>query len=346
MVTLNEKYCRPGDEESGPVSHQIPSKEVPGQPSSDSSPTKAQGFLRRFWNGFRGIYCPRSSDETPLVLPTPPNDEEKLCYLNMGRFVFFTFGIFSFLSLGAGMWLFTITDPAYYWYGVLAGITCFYLIISYGIGVVGRNYDYKAHLAKMEALPESEDGLPSVDIFLPCCHEPMEILRNTYQHISKLDWPSSKLKVYVMDDGAQDSVRQLAEQHGFVYHVRDDRPHLRKAGNLRWNFTRTFGEFFVIFDADFCPRPDFVKELIVEHLADDKTAIVQSPQWFRALKNQTWIEQGAGATQELFYRVIQVNRDRWGGAICVGTNAMYRRASLVDVGGTANIGHSEDVHTG
>ena len=105
-------------------------------------------------------------------------------------------------------------------------------------------------------------------------------------------------------------------------------------------------DFFAIFDADFCPRPDFLKELIVEHLDDEKIAIVQSPQFFRVTDEQTWVEQGAGATQELFYRVVQVNRNRWGASICVGSNALYRRAALEEVGGTAEIGFSEDVHTG
>lgn len=149
-----------------------------------------------------------------------------------------------------------------------------------------------------------------------------------------------------MDDGAMDEVRQLAESFGFNYSVREDRPRLKKAGNLRWTFARTEGDFFVIFDADFCPRPDFLLELMPEHLADPKTAIIQTPQFFRITKDQTWVEQGAGGIQELFYRVVQVNRNRWGASICVGSNAVYRRQSLVDVGGTAEIGFSEDVHTG
>jgi cellulose synthase/poly-beta-1,6-N-acetylglucosamine synthase-like glycosyltransferase len=43
---------------------------------------------------------------------------------------------------------------------------------------------------------------------------------------------------------------------------------------------------------------------------------------------------------------VQVNRNHWGASICVGSNAVYHRTALVDVGGTAEIGHSEDVHTG
>jgi cellulose synthase/poly-beta-1,6-N-acetylglucosamine synthase-like glycosyltransferase len=107
---------------------------------------------------------------------------------------------------------------------------------------------------------------------------------------------------------------------------------------LRWAYSNTSAEFFTIFDADFCPRSDYLIELLPEQLADEKVAIVQSPQFFRTRKEQTWTEKGAGATQELFYRVVQVNRNRWGASICVGTNAVYRRSAFVEVGGTAEIG--------
>ncbi len=59
-----------------------------------------------------------------------------------------------------------------------------------------------------------------------------------------------------------------------------------------------------------------------------------------------WLQRGAGATQELFYRWVQPSRDRSDAAICVGTCAVYRRRALDAAGGFAQIGHSEDVHTG
>ena len=244
------------------------------------------------------------------------------------------------------MWLFAVSSPIFAWYGVFVGFLNIYLLISYFVGVVGRDWDYATHKDLVQQFPITDDSAPTVDVYLPCCSEPLEILENTYKHILALDWPAHKLKVHVLDDGAQPAVRALAESYGFAYIVRDDRPRLRKAGNLRWAFSRTEGDFFAIFDADFCPRPDFLKEIVVEHLADDKTAIVQSPQFFRVTDEQTWVEQGAGATQELFYRVVQVNRNKWGASICVGSNAVYRRAALEEVGGTAEIGFSEDVHTG
>lgn len=138
----------------------------------------------------------------------------------------------------------------------------------------------------------------------------MEILENTYKYVQKMKYPEGKLKVYVLDDGGLEEVKDLAARYGFTYIRRDDRPHMKKAGNLRWAFARTDGEFFVIYDADFCPRDDFLTELIPRMKENPKTAIIQTPQYFRTLETQTWVERGAGAVQELFYRYIQASCKR------------------------------------
>lgn len=116
----------------------------------------------------------------------------------------------------------------------------------------------------------------------------------------------------------------------------------------RWAFQkgRSRGDIFLILDADFAPRPDFLRETIPYFLEDPKIAILQTPQFFTVDKRQTWVEQGAGVVQEPFYRLVQVNLDRWGASVCVGTNALYRRAALAPHGGIVAIEHSEDVYTG
>ncbi|KAH7061531.1 family 2 glycosyltransferase [Macrophomina phaseolina] len=317
-----------------------PEKEKSG---TDIRKPPTSGFFR-IKEEFFAIYAPRV--EPPLVLPYCPTDTEKYSYLKTNRIPLYAIGCVSFLSLSAGMWLFVLSSVYFAWFGVLAFLLQLYLFISYLVGIVGRDWDFKNHEKLLQDYPITEANAPTVDIYLPCCKEPLEILENTYKHIRALEYPKDKLRVYVLDDGAMESVERLAQQYGFTYMVRDDRPRLKKAGNLRWAFSRTAGDFFVIFDADFCPRPDFIRELLPHHLCNPKSAIVQSPQFFRTLPEHTWVEQGAGACQELFYRVVQVNRNRWGASICVGSNAVYRREALAEVGGTAEIGYSEDVHTG
>ena len=185
---------------------------------------------------------------------------------------------------------------------------------------------------------------PSVDVFLPTAGEPLEVLANTYRYVGAMQW-AGRLRVYVLDDGARPEVRELAEGHGFSYATRPDRGYLKKAGNLRFGYDQSDGDIIAIFDADFAPRDDYLDEL-VPYFDDRNVGIVQSPQYFDTTKRMGWVQRSAGATQELFYRFIQPARDRSGAAICVGTCALYRRAALARAGGFAQIGHSEDVHTG
>ena len=120
---------------------------------------------------------------------------------------------------------------------------------------------------------------------------------------------------------------------------------MKKAGNLLHLFNNSSGDFVAIFDADFAPRSDFFRQL-VPYFDDRDVGIVQSPQYFAPDCHANWLQQGAGAVQEFFYRGAQTGRTTRGGAICVGTNAVYRRAALESNGGPAQVPLSEDVHTG
>src|SRR5207245_1090587 len=123
---------------------------------------------------------------------------------------------------------------------------------------------------------------PSVDIYLPICGEPIEMLRGTWDAVFELiaAYPGPA-KAYVLDDGPSDKARSVAESLGFSYFRRPDLRAYKKSGNLRYAFARTSGEYLVIFDADFAPRPDFLAETL-PYMDDPATAIVQTPQFFRS----------------------------------------------------------------
>ncbi len=212
-----------------------------------------------------------------------------------------------------------------------------YLGISYFIGIFGKAFKHQ--------LFNCTDFLPTIDVYLPSCGEPIEYIANTFKWVSRLDYPKDKLKVYVLDDKGSVEVAGLADHYRFNYIQRPNKGELKKAGNIRYAFSRTNGDLILILDADFCPRADMLR-VLTPYFVEEKTAIVQSPQYFRVLKGQTWVEKGSAYVQELFYRLIQVSRDTWGASICVGTCAMYRRSALTPFGGTAPIAYSEDLHTG
>ncbi|WP_133917607.1 glycosyltransferase family 2 protein [Streptomyces sp. NBC_00582] len=220
-----------------------------------------------------------------------------------------------------------------------------YYVASLRVNGFTPDFDLKAHRELVGAWRPTT--YPTVAVFLPVCGEPVDVLENTWTHVRRLaDRYPGRATAYVLDDSASPELAAMAEEFGFEYGSRPNRGWFKKAGNLHYGLGISDEEYILILDADFAPRADLLEELLPYMERDPKTGIVQSPQYFRVARRQTWIERGAGSVQELFYRAIQVSRQRHGGAICVGSCAVYRRAALKANGGTTLIEHSEDVHTG
>jgi cellulose synthase/poly-beta-1,6-N-acetylglucosamine synthase-like glycosyltransferase len=187
----------------------------------------------------------------------------------------------------------------------------------------------------------------SVDIFLPICGENIEIVKKTWNAVKSLDY--GNYNVYVLDDKGDKEYHLLALQMGFNYLSRPNKGYLKKAGNLKYAFNNTRGDYIVIFDADFVPKKEFLKEALPYIVEDPTIGILQTPQYFdcnEGMEKKNFLEYGAGQIQEEFYKVVQVARGKIGGSICVGSNAIYSRKALDTIGGTYEIEHSEDVWTG
>jgi cellulose synthase (UDP-forming) len=298
----------------------------------------AEGTLPRGGRGRHRLYG--------LGLPAPPTDEEKTSYADRNLALIIRTSLASFGALLISQARFVFLNPVLTWsFLPFAAFTLAYYVLSLAVNTGTRGFDQAAHTEFVSAW--RPDRYPSLDVFLPVCGEPLTVLRNTWEHVARLAhaYPGT-LTVYVLDDGTDDRVRVLASDFGFSWVARPDRGWMKKAGNLRHGFTRSDGEFILILDADFAPRPDLPLEMLPYLDAEPSLGIVQSPQYFRTRGRMSWMERGAGAVQELFYRLVQVSRDRHQGAICVGSCAIYRREALRENGGTTLIEHSEDVHTG
>ncbi|WP_223199158.1 glycosyltransferase family 2 protein [Solihabitans fulvus] len=248
----------------------------------------------------------------------------------------------SYTATAVTLFLFSLRHPALWIFLGVLGIN----IVAWSLSLFDGQRQRRVTRQSHELLVRSWRPLavPSVDVFLPTAGEQLAILRNTYEHVSRLSW-SGRLLVWVLDDSARDEVRALAESFGFEYRTRPDRGHLKKAGNLNFGLRESDGDVIAILDADFVPRPDFLRQL-VPYLEDPSTGIVQSPQCFDTEPAMNWVERAAGAAQELFFRWLQPSRDADDAAICCGTNAIYRRGALAAIDGFPKLSHSEDMFTG
>jgi cellulose synthase/poly-beta-1,6-N-acetylglucosamine synthase-like glycosyltransferase len=279
------------------------------------------------------------------VLPTPPLDSEKYAYVRRHMWVItlcslLTFPplVYSQVRMFANSHWFLLYAPF-----ALFGVLCF--LLSMVVDGMSRSFDLAEHQRIVASWRPRR--YPSVDVFLPVCGEPVEVLRNTWSHVAVLRRSyRGRVTPYVLDDSADPKLKAMAREFGFAYATRPDRGWLLKSGNLRYGFQISDGEYILLLDADFAPRPDTLAETAPYLHMFPELGIVQTPQYFHVLDQQTWIERGAGAIQELFYRSIQTARAKKGGAICVGSCALYRRRALAGNGGMSLAEHSEDLHTG
>ena len=86
--------------------------------------------------------------------------------------------------------------------------------------------------------PESQPRL-SVDIFVPCCGEPLEIIQTTLKAVRRITY--HPLEVYVLDDGESEAVAALAQSLGFHYLSRPRAGLPRadsKSGNLNFGMSQ------------------------------------------------------------------------------------------------------------
>jgi len=177
-----------------------------------------------------------------------------------------------------------------------------------------------------------------VDVFITCYGEDVHKIRATATAARAM---TGEHRTWILDDGRSDEVRDLANELDVNY-VRRLSSGGAKAGNINHALTIAKGEFFVVLDADFVPRPEFLVETL-PFMVDDTVAFVQTPQTYGNL--DTIIARGAAYMQAVFYRFVQPGRNRFNAAFCVGTNVLFRRSAVESVGGIYTGSKSEDVWT-
>jgi cellulose synthase (UDP-forming) len=278
-----------------------------------------------------------------IYLPQPPDDQEKYGYFGTPRRWIFAW----LLAASAGVLYGYIHVAQRAW-----AVTPFmWLLLMVMVPPVAVNFWLRfgrprltlpEHLATVAGYREHGE---TVDVFLPSCGEPLAVLDNTFRHASRMTWGGLKV-VYVLDDSARPTVRDLADRYDFQYIVRPNPGEMKKAGNLTHALGVSSGEFIAVIDADFAVRPEFLYETM-PYFADHKVGIVQTAQYYEVSNRSfSYIQRYAGTLQEIFFRFIQPARDRYKAAICAGTNLVYRRAAVVDAGGFAWVPIGEDVHSG
>ncbi len=286
-----------------------------------------------------------ATEPTGPVLPMPPRDDEKYRYVRRGAWLLTLASLASFPLLLFSQTRLMMEYHWFWFYVPFVIMGALFLALPMITDGMAKGFDFDEHQRLVnEWRPKT---YPSVDVFLPVCGEPVDVVRNTWKYVAEMSRHyQGTVTAYVLDDSASPELKAMAREFGFAYAKRPNRGWFKKSGNLWFGFQVSYGDYILLLDADFAPRHDLLDEALPYMDAYPEVGIVQTPQFFRITNDQTWVERGAGAVQELFYRSIQTARSRKGGAICVGSCAVYRRAALKENLGMTLAEHSEDVLTG
>jgi cellulose synthase (UDP-forming) len=173
------------------------------------------------------------------------------------------------------------------------------------------------------------DGAPPpVDVFIPVYDEPVAVVEPTVRAATEMT--GAHVHVHVLDDGDSGEIAALAERVGAGYIRRLDHSGA-KAGNINHALQRTAAPFVMVLDCDHVPDRRFL-EATLPCFRDEAVAFAQTPQYY-ANWDRGEIPAAAWGQQALFFGPIARGKDGHDAMFCCGTNVVFRREALEDVGG-------------
>jgi cellulose synthase (UDP-forming) len=180
-------------------------------------------------------------------------------------------------------------------------------------------------------------GAEAVDVLIPVYDEPIDVVEPTVAGAASLH--GADVRVWLLDDGRRSEMERLASRYRVGYLTREENVGA-KAGNLNNALGLTSAPYVAVLDCDHVPRPEFLART-TGYLEDFGVAFVQTPQYY-ANGESGPIAAAAAAQQNLFFGPIARGKDGLDAIFCCGTNVVFRRSALEEVGGFSEDSVTED----
>ncbi len=190
---------------------------------------------------------------------------------------------------------------------------------------------------------------PTVAVQLPIYNE-RHVVTGLLNAVAKLDYPQNRLLIQVLDDSTDETtaliaqkVAELRQQGLQVEHVRRDNRAGYKAGALADGLKNIDSEFVLVLDADFRPRPDFLRRMLPYLVDDDRLGMVQA-RWSHLNAFDNALTLGQTLALDGHFLVEQTARNRAGWLMNFsGSGGVWRTACIRAVGGWQATTLTEDL---
>jgi len=192
------------------------------------------------------------------------------------------------------------------------------------------------------------DPLPVVTVQLPVFNE-RYVVERLLDAVARLDYPRELLEIQVLDDSTDETTSLIAQRlqplqaQGYrIVHLHRTHRGGFKAGALAEGLAVTRGEFIALFDADFVPPPDFLRQTL-DYFTDPRIGMVQA-RWGHLNRSDSLLTRAQALMLDGHFLIEQVARSRGG---CFfnfnGSAGVWRRQAIVEAGGWQPDTLSEDL---
>ena len=224
------------------------------------------------------------------------------------------------------------------------------MLVLYSFGQLHLIFTFLRKKRKNKELaPLGEyDELPFVTIQLPIYNE-QYVVERLLESMNALDYPREKFEVQVLDDSTDetlsltaDIVQRLQSEGLNISQIRRPERTGFKAGALEYGLQLAKGNYIAIFDADFLPKPQYLKSML-PYFEDPTVGVVQA-RWEHINQHYSIFTEMQAFHLDAHFTVEQFSRDQGGFYMNFnGTAGIWRKDCIIDAGGWQHDTLTEDL---
>lgn len=189
---------------------------------------------------------------------------------------------------------------------------------------------------------------PRVTVQLPMFNE-RYVAERIIESAARIEYPREKLEIQVLDDSTDETaqiasatVERLRQQGVDVVYVHRVNREGYKAGALAAGLETARGDFIAIFDADFIPPANILKDTI-NYFTDEQVGMVQA-RWDHLNREDSVLTQAQAVLLDGHFLIEHTARNRSGRFMSFnGTAGVWRKSAIVAAGGWQHDTLTEDL---